>query len=281
VDNKKETVTKNILVEIIVMKMKCFGFSIVIIFVLQFVGCSHTADEHLIQLFEEAQAAFDEAEKLPPEEQVQEFRRVAAQFQSIIDRGVQSGAIYYNLGNAWIHAGERGQALAAYHLAQRFLPLDPYIASNMQTALGQSSPLPSSTPIIESIFFWQNWLGCRGKVILSLVFAVTTFFAGTLSLFLRRRSLYRITLTLLGMTLLATASVGYDWYRFEWERHAIIATENAVPRKGNSEQYDPAFTSPIPFGTAARVLDERTDWLRLRFAANEDGWLPKNQVVLY
>lgn len=242
-------------------------------------GCSASPNKQRTQLFLEAQNAFEKAEKLPAENQPKEFYRVATMFQQVIDRGVQSGPIYYNLGNAWLRAEEPGRALAAYYLAQRYLPLDPYIASNKQIALAHHSPPESPTPIIEYVFFWQNSIGCREKIWCSVLLAVVTFISGAIALWVRHRRLRRLTLTLLAFTFIAVCSTGYDWYRFEWIRHAVITVEKAVPRKGNSEQYEPLFTTPVPFGTTVTVLDERNDWTRLRFASGQDGWLPKNHII--
>ncbi|MDR1963642.1 MAG: SH3 domain-containing protein [Planctomycetaceae bacterium] len=242
-------------------------------------GCSRTPDEQSLQLFLEAQEAFEKAEKGTPAEQPQEFYRVATMFQGLIDRGVRSGAIYYNLGNAWLRAEEPGRAIAAYHLAKRYQPLDPYIASNLQIALGNITPLEPPTPIMEYVFFWQNSIGCREKMVVSVLLAVAAFVSGVFYLFVRHRRLRRLVLVLLVMTLIAVCSTGYDWYRFEWVRQAVVAVKEATPRKGNSEQYEPVFTTPVPLGTIIVVLDERNDWIRLRFASGQDGWLPKDQIV--
>jgi tetratricopeptide (TPR) repeat protein len=252
---------------------------ILVLLVMLFVGCSTLPEDQAVRMFLEAQDAFERAEKLPTENQPKEFYRVATMFQHLIDQGIQSGSIYYNLGNAWLRAEEPGRALAAYHLAQRYLPLDPYIASNKQIALGNAAPLEPPTPIIEYVFFWQNSIGCREKVLYSILLAVVTFISGVFYLFARYRWLRRFVTTLLVFTIIAVCSTAYDWYRFEWIRHAVIATENAEPRKGNSEQYEPLFTTPIPFGTTVIVLDERNDWIRLRFSSGQDGWLPKSQII--
>ncbi|MDR3198272.1 MAG: SH3 domain-containing protein [Planctomycetaceae bacterium] len=249
-----------------------------ILFILA-VGCSRLPDEHRVQKFLEAQEAFEKAEKLPAAEQPKEFYRVATMFQGVIDQGVQSGPIYYNLGNAWLRAEEPGRALAAYHLAQRYLPLDPYIASNKQIALGNANLSEPTTPIIEYVFFWQNSIGCREKIVCSVLLAVVTVILGIFAIFMRYRWLRRFGVTLLVFTIIAVCSAGYDWYRYEWVRHAVIAVENAVPRKGNSEQYEPVFTAPVSFGITIIILDERNDWVRLRFSSGQDGWLPQNQII--
>jgi tetratricopeptide (TPR) repeat protein len=242
-------------------------------------GCSFSTTQKSVQMFQEAQEAFEKAEQLDTTEQPKEFYRVATMFQGLVDQGVRSAPLYYNLGNAWLRAEETGRALAAYQLALRYSPLDPYIASNRQIALGNHAPPEPNTPIIEYVFFWQNSIGCRQKIIGSILFAFFTFAAGVAYLFVPHRRLRRLAIILLAFTVIAVCSTGYDWYRFEWVRHAVIAVENATPRKGNSEQYEPIFTTPVSFGTITTVLDERNHWIRLQFSTGQDGWLPKNQII--
>lgn len=244
-------------------------------------GCARSPDAESARSFVEAQEAFEQAEKLPSTEQPEAFRRVAARYRSLVDRGVKSGAVYYNMGNAWMRADEPAQALAAYLTAQRYSPLDPHVASNIQTVLGAATQAESATPVIEHLFFWQDWLGVRQKASISVTLASAALLCGVATLFVRHRRLRRTALTLAVLAFVAIVSTGYDWYRFEYVRHAIVATDQVMPRKGNSEQYELSFTTPIPFGTDAVVLDERGDWLRLRFGADRDGWLPKSQVVEY
>ena len=244
-------------------------------------GCSPKPEERTLERFVEAQQAFDQADKLPVAEQKEAFRRVALMYQGLIDEGIQSGPLYYNLGNAWARSEEPGRALAAYHSARRFMPFDPHLASNMQTVLGDSVPSQATTPLIEHLFFWQDWIGIEQKATGTIVLAALTFLLGTAQLFIRHRRLRRLALISLTLTLLAVLSTGYDWYRFEQTAHAVVAVKEATPRKGNSESYELSFTSPVPLGTTATVLGERSGWLLLRFGSGQDGWLPKDQVVRF
>lgn len=241
------------------------------------VGCSKTPDAESVRIFSAAQNSFEEAEKLPPEEQKAAFRLVAQTYQSLIDNGVKSGAIYYNMGNAWARCDEIGQAVAAYRTAKRYMPLDPYIASNLQ-ALGASE---SPKPIIEHVLFWQDWIGIRQKYIVSFLAIASAFIVGITALFYSHQRIKRTFWFFLTLALISLISTGYDCYRFEYSRYAVVSVQSATPRKGNSEQYELTFTTPVSLGTTAQVLDERGDWVRLRFAADQDGWLPKNQIVLY
>ncbi|MDR2170725.1 MAG: tetratricopeptide repeat protein [Planctomycetaceae bacterium] len=237
------------------------------------------------------QDEFDLVGSLPAAEQPEAYRRVAVKYQSLLDKGIRSGQLYYNQGNAWYYAGERGRAIAAYNLALRYLPSDTRIRANLRFAGGANDVAGSGfvggrVAVFEYLFFWQNWVGVYQKVFCSVLFSALFFVVCVLILFVRKggrfyRYLYRFIIFWFVVTLVAAISVGYDWYRFDCFSYAVIAVDDAQPRKGNSEQYDKAFTQPVPLGTNAIVIGERGEWLHLRFGDKQDAWLQKSQVVRY
>lgn len=233
-------------------------------------GCGAVPTEPL-RTFQDALSAYEAGE----------YRQSAALYEQLLDQGVRSGAVYYNLGNAWARADEPVRAIAAYYLAKRYIPNDPHLNANLRAVLmSNGGTLPSESPLIESLFFWQNWIGCTAKIWGSLTLAALTLLGGVFCLFRRSKWLKRETIGAAILTVIAVSSVGYDWYRFECVER-IIVTVDALPRKGNSEQYEPAFVSPIPFGTLAVVLDERSGWYVLRFPNGQEGWLPHSQTFRF
>jgi len=208
-----------------------------------------------------------------------EYRQSAALYEQLLDQDMHSGTVYYNLGNAWVKADEPVRAIAAYSLARRYIPNDPHLNANLRAVLTNNggTPLSSDGSLVDSLFFWQDWWGIHAKIGVSVTLAVLTFLGGVLCLFRQSKWLRHGTICLTVVTAVALSSVGYDWYRFEAVERVIV-TESTVPRKGNSEQYEPAFVSPIPFGTLAVILDERSGWYALRFANGQEGWLPHAQT---
>ena len=55
-------------------------------------------------------------------------------YQAICERGVESGPLYYNLGNALLKSGRTSEALWAYLNAKRLMPRDPDLAANLSYA---------------------------------------------------------------------------------------------------------------------------------------------------
>ncbi len=86
--------------------------------------------------------------------------------ESILADGFRSGAVYYNLGNAYFRSGEFGRVILAYRKAKQYRPRDPYLTANLRQALaaapGRLSEPPR--PWWSHVLFWIDWLSFPMKV---------------------------------------------------------------------------------------------------------------------
>jgi tetratricopeptide (TPR) repeat protein len=237
------------------------------------VGCGGSADLSAMRLFEEAQGAFDKGE----------FGRAATLYESLLEKSGESGAVLYNLGNAYSKAGRFGHAIAAYRRAMRYRPRDPLLEANFKTARTAGAPGAEPRSLLDHVFFFRRWLSYPEKATLLAAFATLTFVLALLSVILvRRRALLRTPAwAALGLTMLLGIVLALDWYAIEVERHGVVVAKEVTARKGNAESYAPAFTEPLTEGTEFTVLEARRDWLHVELPGRLSGWLPRDQVVLY
>jgi tetratricopeptide (TPR) repeat protein len=235
-------------------------------------GCGAPGLE-VAQQFQAAQTAFERA--TTPDD----FLYAAGLYQAILDSGFVSGAVLYNQGNAFLRAGQRGRAIACYRQAQRYRPRDPYLDHNLRSALNAAAS--PSRPVVEYLLFWQNWISYGGKFRLCAAVALATFAVAVGALFATgRRWLNVLRVTGLCVTCVLAVSAGYDWYRFASVQHGVVARET-VARKGNAESYEPAFAQPLPEGVEFEVREQRGDWLLVRLRGAQEGWVRRDQVVVY
>lgn len=237
-------------------------------------GCSRGADPEVLRLFQEAQDTFDKASR--PDD----FLRAAGFYQQILDRGVVSGAVLYNQGNAFMQAGRRGEAIAAYRQAKRYRPRDPYLDANLKYALGGRSTRPER-PVLDALLFWQDWISYPGIFRLTALSGAATFGFAAAWLFLRRRPLAWAAVAGLALTLVVAASAGYDWYQYDWVDYGVVTARETVARKGNARSYQPAFTEPLRAGAEFRVVDRRGGWLLVRLPGGQEGWIEQRDTVTY
>ncbi len=241
-------------------------------------GCSRPLDLEASHTFEEAGRAFLAAKTS------EDFLRTASLYKSILDSGHVSGAILYNLGNAYLKANRKGQAIAAYRRALRYRPRDPYLEANLNHTLGSvKAPTNESKSLLYHIFFWQGWISYPNKFKLLAVAATLTFVLALLALVLDayRQEVRRAMWISLGVAVLLGASAGLDVYNIELTRHGVVTAPEVVARKGNSESYEPAFTEPLQEGIEFTVVEQRGNWLRIRLAKGLDSWVPENKAVIY
>jgi hypothetical protein len=238
-------------------------------------GCSRTPDGNLLRKFQAAQEAFDKASR--PEE----FVKVAAMYQEILDAGAVSGAVFYNQGNALMRARQPGRALAAYRQAQRYRPRDPDVEANLRAAQGPDASATARRPLVEMLLFWQNWLSYPEKFYAAAAVAMLAFVLGMAALLLRRRLWKRMSLAAVVLLGVLCLSAAYDWYRFDCVEHGVIARPKVIARKGNAASYEPAFTEPLAEGTEFRVRGRRADWLLVELAGGEEGWIEQDTAALY
>lgn len=238
-------------------------------------GCGRGVEPEVLQRFQEAQQAFDRAEN------GDDFLVAAGLYQQILDRGFVSGAVFYNQGNALLRAGRRGEAIAAYRQAKRYRPRDPYLDANLQYALGNRPAASQRRAVLDTLIFWQDWLGYPAVFRLMAAFAAGTFAIGVAWLAFRRRALGWLAAAGAVLTLVAAFSAAYDWYRYEAITYGVVTASETVARKGNGESYEPAFTESLREGFEFRLVDRRGDWLMIRSPGGQEGWIEAQDAVVY
>lgn len=241
-------------------------------------GGDHAPDHDLRQQFQAAQRAFDSADS------PQDFLRVAAAYQAILDRGFVSAAVLYNQGNAFLRAEQYGRAIAVYRQAQRYWPRDGRVQHNLRLALAACDPtagdeLPGEM-ISSPFWMWQNRVSYREKFLLLAIVGGVAFTIAVVRLFRpgRGRALFAVAL---GVMLLLGASAAFDFVRFQWMQHGVVISDGTIARHGNSEAYEPAMNKALSEGTEFRVLEQRSRWLAIETADGQRGWIPANQAVVY
>ncbi len=240
------------------------------------VGCGRRVSIEVAADFQRAQDEFDGAQS--PED----YLKAAAVYESIRDQqGVVSGAVLYNLGNAYMRAGQRGRAIAAYRDASRYRPRDPYLLANLKYAV-QSDTVTPRRPLLEYVFFWQNWVGYHEKFVMVAALAILSFVVAVIGLWLPPRRVWMwVALAALAVTAVFAFSAAYDWHRFDRVVRGVVVVDELEARKGNGQSYEPAFASPLPEGTEFTLRETRDDWLLIRLEGQKEGWVEVHQIVLY
>lgn len=237
-------------------------------------SCGGGPDKDVSRKLQEAQAAFLDAESPA------HYLRVAALYQDVLDRDFVNGAVLFNQGNAFMRAGQKGRAVAAYRQASRYRARDEYLKSNLELVLGSTSGR-TSRGLVDYVFFWQEWLSFPEKIHAATAACALTLLAGLLSLFRKAKGLRRaLGWFLLFVSLLFVTSAAIDWYRHDVIRHGAIVVPESTAHKGNSDSFAPAFSEPLTEGAEFILIEKRGEWLHLELEAGT-GWIRSDQAVVY
>lgn len=204
----------------------------------------------------------------------QDYRASARELESILADGFKSGAVYYNLGNAYYRAGEYGKAILNYRKAKPYRPQDPYLAANLQQALAVApGRLPEpAPPWWTHVFFWTDWLAFPTKVRMTGVGCILAAITIALAVLLHRPRLYLLTAVLLLVSLAFGVDAGLRQAEVNGSRRAVITGET-IARKGTGQSYEPAFDQSLRDGAEFNVLSETNDWTFGHFEGIGDGWV--------
>lgn len=209
-----------------------------------------------------------------------DYRAAADMLESILADGYCSGAVYYNLGNAYFRAGEFGRAILAYRKAVPYRPRDAYLAANLRQALaaapGRLGEPPR--PWWRHVLFWNAWLSYPTKVRGTAIVTGLSAVLGCLAVVLRRPQLRRgaVGLLVVASALGLDAALSRSEVLGTWR--AVIVGET-IARKGTGQSYEPAFDQPLRDGAEFEVLNETADWVLGRFPGVGDGWVKKEFVA--
>ena len=249
--------------------------AIVLVTCVAIVGCSASPDLEISRKFQTAQNAFSKATA------AEDYLKAAGLYQEILDTGFYSGAVLYNQGNAFMKANQRGRAIAAYRQASRLMPRDPYLEANLRFALQRNPLAPDDKSLFRTIFFWQNWLSYPEKFFVTTVVISIVILFASVGRFAKIRVFQRLTWFGLVLVVLCGVSTAIDWYNFKLTTHGVIAASEVVARKGDSHNYDPAFTKPLPEGTEFTVVEKRGEWVLIRPNQSGEGWVEQQATVTY
>lgn len=222
------------------------------------------------ELWVQANAAYDEGL----------YGRAIALYERLVDEGMASGGLFYNLGNAYLRGGDLGRAIASYRRAQVFLPRDQDIEANLRFARSSTKDAlapPEPHPIVSTLFFWHHGMS-RGELG-TLFLILNLLFWGVLGLRLYRPGSELLRWATFGLLLFLLGTGGSLLV------HYLAPTEVAVILPGEIEARSGTSPSDVVLfklqaGAEVRVVDRREGALRIALPRNGepadgqgDGWI--------
>lgn len=251
---------------------------------------AENADRSWVVL-KEAETAHDEGMQLrstDPAASLAAFRRCVQAWERLRSAGAANGPLEFNLGNAYLEAGDTGRAIAAYLRAERFMPGNGDLERNLahaRTLAAGSVGSGSSTLLVDSVAQWWHIVprGARtttGWTCWWLFWGIVTVRALRPATGAAGRVLRAATwASAVGWAVLG-GSVVADEALARARPVAVVVEPEAVLRKGNGEGYERAIVEALGPGVEARLLERRPGWVRLGLPDGRSGWVRDSQVEI-
>ena len=242
-----------------------------------------------VAVVERALSDFDEGLALldsDPDQAARLLHTAADGFETIIRSGVENGRLYYNLGNTYLQLGRLGPATANYRRAERLIPGDEQLKTNLEYARNlrrNRIGAAGSKTLLRTLFFWHHGVPLRTRYLCGLGLYVVFW----LVLIIRpvmhpaRWSATGGLAVLLAVCWISLGlSVVVEWQVQSQTVAGVIVADDTVVRKGNSTGYEPQFKQLLHEGVEFTLIESRGNWLRIELPDGNTGWIRADQAEL-
>jgi tetratricopeptide (TPR) repeat protein len=202
-------------------------------------------------------------------------------YETLLRHDYENGHLYYNLGNAYLRAGQLGRAIASYRRSQIFLPRDEDLRANLDFARKSAKDAlapPTPGPVLATLFFWHYSLS-RAELGAVLVI-LNVFLWSVLILRIFRQGSEILHWTFIVLLLLVLAVGGsLAVHHMKPEETAVIVPQEIDVRSGTSLQDIVLFK--LHAGTEVRVVDYREGSVRIALPdEGQGGWIEAQHAEL-
>jgi len=211
------------------------------------------------------------------------YRQAIDTYDKILNSGVESAAVYYNLGNCYYKLGEISKAILNYERSLLLSPGDKDAKYNLK--LAQQSTV-DNIRVLPELFLvrWYNsfvtslsvdqWAYVSVFLFLGfLVMAVLFFHATSISMKKVGFTVGVIVLLFSVVTLLLALK---QYNRITERNDAIIMTPSVVVRGAPDNSGTELFV--IHEGLKVQIIGSLGDWYNVRMADGNVGWILKSDL---
>lgn len=248
--------------------------AITVIFTIMSAGAALAADQKATdpnQLFYNANRSYEK----------RDYVKAVEDYVAILDSGLESGSLYYNIGNGFLKLGKVGFAILCYEKARRLIPQDSDLKANLAYARSQvdapAMNIPEENVVLKGIkrVFEDFSLNMIALAALAL-YLVVILVAALLILVPSAGRFKPLFLLLVLGSLLSLTGLGVRYYDEEILKHGIVVLKSVETK------YEPIDKSTTYYrlqeGNDVLVMNTRDGWRQIKRADGKIGWVKKEAV---
>jgi hypothetical protein len=212
-----------------------------------------------------------------------DYNGAIATYDSIVNSGLESAPLYYNLAGAYFKAGKNGKAILNYHRAERLDPSNEDIAHNLAYAEARVVDKIESVPgsavgrwfdSIARLFSADSW-GVVSLVMLGVALASLLFYLLSERRRVRKLGFFAGLVALVCLVLSVTFGLTARSEQLNDTEAIVLSTASSVkasPEKSGKDLFI------LHEGTKVEVLDSFGDWTEIRIADGKEGWILSSAI---
>ena len=210
----------------------------------------------------------------------QDYGTAAHEMEYIAGSGVRNGALYYNLGNAYLKDNRLGHAILWYERALELTPNDPDLRFNAEYArsLTRDAADEDAVSPFSVIFFWKYRLSSRTIGVLALTFNLVFWCCLIAKRVSGRRGLRYAALAAAAPALVFIFTGLFNYYESSYQRHGIVLEEKVSVRSGLDQTSTELFV--LHAGAKLTVVKQNKTHLQVRFGKDKIGWIERRVLGL-
>jgi tetratricopeptide (TPR) repeat protein len=204
-------------------------------------------------------------------------------YEKIINDGVASPELYYNLGNAYFKTNNFPSAILNFERALKYNPGDEDIIYNLAVA---NSKIVDKIELLPDLFYikwWKNlksWLSPDGWAIaiitlFTLLIILTAVFLLSRSI-ITRKILFASGLVILLASILTGIIAWQTYTESRMQNTAIVFTPTLPVKSSPDESSIDLFV--IHEGLKVRIMDKIGDWNEIKIANGSKGWVKAGDI---
>ncbi len=214
-----------------------------------------------------------------------DFESAAKVYQTLVDSGYQSADLYYNLGNAYFKQNNIPYAILNYERAYQLQPNDEDIEYNLEYArtytVDRIEPLP--------VFFLTKWYRSVRGLLASNSWAWVSLLclAAALGFVLvfwfayrpwTKRVFFVLAIFAFILTVLSGVFSAQEKQRMQLRNHAIIFQPVVTVKSSPGDAGQEIFI--LHSGTKVKITKTIGEWVEVRIADGNKGWIPSETIEL-
>jgi len=214
-----------------------------------------------------------------------QFHYAIELYDSIINMGYVSAALYYNLGNAYFKTDHLPYAILYYEKAKKLDPSDDNIEHNLIFANTLTTDKINELPLLFYQKWWQalyNKFTTDNWAIIFLIF--TNLFILFFAIYLITNRLFLKKLSFFAFLLFFVISIftiifAQKQYNSTYKLKSAIVFTPRVTAKSSPDNYS-IDLFVIHEGTKVYIREDMGEWYEIALANGNVGWISKKDVKI-